>query len=98
MPRQPATMNPAPFDTRECFIMVTVQKSATRHVAGGQMVVRRPDAETPWEISLFRRDRFVNDHTGQLLQTAELAPRYYESKTFATPDDAAEFIRQLLAA
>ena len=77
--------------------MVTVQKSATLQVAGGEMVVRRPDADTPWEIAMWRRSDFVYD-AGLFLQTAELDHRQYEGKTFATPDEAAEFIRQLLAA
>jgi hypothetical protein len=42
---------------------------------------------------MFRYSRFVGDE----LETAELDPRLYAGQTFATPDDAAAFIRRLLA-
>jgi hypothetical protein len=78
------------------MFMVTVQTSATREVAGGELVLRRPDGASPWEISMFRRSGFVGGPT--LLQTAELNAHHYQGMTFATPEEAVTFIEELLAA
>ena len=75
--------------------MVTVQTSVTLQVAGGELVVHRPDRNTSWAIAMFRRSQFLSP---AFLQTAELSPKLYLGKTFVTPDDVVTFIRRLLAA
>jgi hypothetical protein len=71
---------------------------AERQVAGGTLYLRRQSAAHPWEIANFFRE--LNARTaladGVLYYTG-LQDHPSLHQTFATPEEAAQFIRQFVA-
>jgi hypothetical protein len=71
---------------------------AKRVVAGWELYLRRAPWETRWEVSLCDRVLNVRSALAEgLLRTATLSADYFTGKTFATPDDAAAYVRQLIS-
>lgn len=79
--------------------MYDTETSAMRTVEGGELFVRRHPGMR-WEINFYERTWDSGDpfDCGLFLHSARLADHYFRGVTFATPDDAAEAVRQLVAA
>jgi hypothetical protein len=79
--------------------MVDTKNWAMRIVGGWEVYLRRAPWEERWQISLC--DRILNLPTALMdgeLRTARLSGHHFEGQTFATPDEAAEAVRRLVAA
>ncbi len=71
---------------------------AERQVAAGTLYLRRPSAAHHWQIANFFRE--LNARTALadgVLSSASLPDHPSLHRTFATPEDAAEFIRRFAA-
>jgi hypothetical protein len=70
---------------------------AMRMVEGGKLYLRwRPGSR--WEVNFYERSWFTgNPFLGGLVLQARLADHYFRDQTFASPDEAAEVVRGLLA-
>lgn len=70
---------------------------AERKVAGWELYLRKAPSEDRWHVSLC--DRIMNAPTALMdreLRIATLPGQYFEGKTFATPDEAADYLRQIV--
>lgn len=71
---------------------------AERHVAGGTLYLRRPSAAHRWEIANFFRELNAPTALAEgVLRSEGLQDHPSLHQTFATPEDAAEFIRRFVA-
>lgn len=71
---------------------------AERHVAGGTLYLRRQSAAHRWEIANFFRDLNAPTALAEgVLRSESLQDHPSLRQTFATPEDAAEFICRFVA-
>jgi hypothetical protein len=79
-------------------IMADTNTSATRTVVGWELHLRKAPWETRWEVSLC--ERVLNAPTAVVegrLEMATMSPDYFEGRTFATPAEGADYLRQIVA-
>ncbi len=75
--------------------MNDTETSAKRMVNGGELYLQRHPGMR-WEINFYELTSFSGN--GMFLHSAQLADHVIHAQTFATPDDAAEAVRQIVAA
>ena len=78
--------------------MYDTETSAMRTVEGGELFVGRHPGMR-WEINFYERTWDTSDpfDRGFVRHSARLSGHFVRGQTFATPDDAAEFVRQLVS-
>jgi hypothetical protein len=79
--------------------MADTENWAMRIVEGGQLFVRRQPGSR-WYINFYERLWTTGNPLcgGALLQCGRLADHYFRGRTFDSPDEAADAVRQLLCA
>ena len=71
---------------------------AERKVCGFDLYLRRPHAGARWEVALCDRSWPEGNPftTGMFLSIQTIRGEHFRGRTFAMPDDAADYVRQLL--
>jgi len=70
---------------------------AQRTIEGGELYLRCPPGGR-WEVTFYERvSNRANALTEGVLRFERLAAHYFNGRTFKSPDDAAAYVRGLLA-